>query len=149
MFPRGRMVFPRAEPEGKPSSRGETFHHVTHTGMAYLYNIYRTNPVCNFKQSKVTDDWWFTHSPLGVASGNGQHEALTDGIRQHDDCSLLSQPITAYDLQVRYNNFIYLCYSLSDSSLAITFAAFLWQNVRFFHPNLAHMLGALLNTKSH
>ena len=40
---------------------------------------------------------------LGVASGNGQHEALTYGIRQHDDCSLLSQPITAYDLQVRYN----------------------------------------------
>ena len=56
--------------------------------------LYRTNPVCNCKQSKVTDDWWFTHSPLGVASGNGQHEALTDGIRQHDDCSLLSQPIT-------------------------------------------------------
>ena len=66
--------------------------------------LYRTNPVCNCKQSKVTDDWWFTHSPLGVASGNGQHDALTDGIRQHDDCSLLSQPITAYDLQVRYNN---------------------------------------------
>ena len=65
--------------------------------------LYRTNPVCNYKQSKVTDDWWFTHSPLGVASGNGQHEALTDGIRQHDDCSLLSQPITAYDLKVRYN----------------------------------------------
>ena len=65
--------------------------------------LYRTNPVCNCKQSKVTDDWWFTHSPLGVASGNGQHEALTDGIRQHDDCSLLSQPITAYDLKVRYN----------------------------------------------
>ena len=65
--------------------------------------LYRTNPVCNCKQSKVTDDWWFTHSPLGVASGNGQHEALTDGIRQHDDCSLLSQPITANDLKVRYN----------------------------------------------
>ena len=69
--------------------------------------LYRTNPVCNCKQSKVTDDWWFTHSPLGVASGNGQHEALTDGIRQHDDCSLLSQPITAYDLKVRYNNINY------------------------------------------
>ena len=66
--------------------------------------LYRTNPVCNCKQSKVTDDWWFSHSPLGVASGNGQHEALTDGIRQHDDCSLLSQPITAYDLRVRYDN---------------------------------------------
>ena len=44
-----------------------------------------------------------SHILLGVASGNVQHEALTDGIRQHDDCSLLSQPITAYDLQVRYD----------------------------------------------
>ena len=33
MSPRGRMVFPRAEPKGKPSS----FHQDTHTGMAYLY----------------------------------------------------------------------------------------------------------------
>ena len=69
--------------------------------------LYWTNPVCNCKQSKVTDDWWFTHSPLGVARGNGQHEALTDGIRQHDDCSLLSQPITSYDLKVRYNKTYY------------------------------------------
>ena len=37
MFPLGRMVFPRAPPSGKPSSLGETFHHVTPTGMAYLY----------------------------------------------------------------------------------------------------------------
>ena len=36
-------------------------------------------------------------------------------------------------------------YSLSDSSLAITFATFLWQNVQVFHPNLANMLGALLH----
>ena len=33
------MVFPRAPPSGKPSSLGETFHHVTPTGMAYLYNV--------------------------------------------------------------------------------------------------------------
>ena len=38
MSPLGRMVFPRAPPSGKPSSLGETFHHVTPTGMAYLYN---------------------------------------------------------------------------------------------------------------
>ena len=37
MSPLGRMVFPRAPPSGKPSSLGETFRHVTHTGMAYLY----------------------------------------------------------------------------------------------------------------
>ena len=43
MSPRGRMVFPRAEPEGKPSSLGETFHQDTHTGMAYLfYHIEQT-----------------------------------------------------------------------------------------------------------
>ena len=24
---------------------------------------------------KVTDDWWFTHSPLGVTSDNGGHNA--------------------------------------------------------------------------
>ena len=35
-------------------------------------------------------------------------------------------------------------YSLSDSSLAITFATFLWQNVRVCHPNLANLFGALL-----
>ena len=39
MYPLGRMVFPRAPPSGKPSSLGETFHHYTHTGMAYLYNV--------------------------------------------------------------------------------------------------------------
>ena len=39
--------------------------------------------------------------------------------------------------------FIYLCNSLSDSSLAITFATFLWQNVRVCHPNLANLFGAL------
>ena len=39
MPPLGRMVFPRAPPSGKPSSLGETFHHDTHTGMAYLYNV--------------------------------------------------------------------------------------------------------------
>ena len=44
MLPRGRMVFPRAEPEGKPSSWGETFHHVTLTGMAYLFYYTEQTP---------------------------------------------------------------------------------------------------------
>ena len=43
MSPLGRIVFPRAPPSGKPSSLGETFHHVTPTGMAYLYNMYYAN----------------------------------------------------------------------------------------------------------
>ena len=43
MSPRGRMVFPRVEPERKLSSRGETFHQDTHTGIAYLfYHIEQT-----------------------------------------------------------------------------------------------------------
>ena len=48
----------RAEPEGKPSSRGETFHHVTHTGMAYL--IYYTEQtlfvIVNKARSQMTGD---------------------------------------------------------------------------------------------
>ena len=71
--------------------------------MAYLFYYTEQTPfvIVNKARSQMTGD---SHiPPLGVASGNGQHEALTDGIRQHDDCSLLSQPITAYDLKVRYN----------------------------------------------
>ena len=99
--------FPEGEARGKTIlPRGDIPSCYPHWhGICVL--LYRTNPVCNYKQSKVTNNWWFTHSPLGVASGNGQHEALTDGIRQHDDSSLLSQPITAYDLKVRYNKLKY------------------------------------------
>ena len=39
---------------------------------------------------------------------------------------------------------ICLLLSGSDSSLAIAFSIFLWQNVRVFHPNLANILGAPL-----
>ena len=84
-FSRGRSPRENHPPEGDIPSCYPHWH-----GIFDL--LYRINPVCNCKQSKVTDDWWFTHSPLGVASGNGQHEALTDGIRRHDDCLLLSQP---------------------------------------------------------
>ena len=35
-------------------------------------------------------------------------------------------------------------YSLSDSSLTITFSIFLGQNVRVCYPNLANILGAVL-----
>ena len=47
-----------------------------------------------------------------------------------------TQPITLLQ--------IFSYYSLSDSSLTITFAAFLGQNGRVFQSNLANMLGALL-----
>ena len=57
-FPEGGWFSPRAEPEGKPSSRGETFHHVTHTGMAYL--IYYTEQtqfaIVNKARSQMTGD---------------------------------------------------------------------------------------------
>ena len=45
MSPRGRMVFPRAEPEGNSSSQGETFHQDTHTGMAYLFYYTEQTPI--------------------------------------------------------------------------------------------------------
>ena len=34
---------------------------------------------------KVTDDWWFTHSPLGVASDNGGHFANQWTFRRSED----------------------------------------------------------------
>ena len=96
-FSRGRSPRENHPPEGKHSIM------LPHTGMAYLFYYTEQTRICNLNKarSQMTGD--SPRSPLGVASGNGQHEALTDGIRQHDDCSLLSQPITAYDLQVRYN----------------------------------------------
>ena len=55
-FPEGGWFSPRAEPEGKPSSRGETFHHVTHTGMAYLFYYTEQTPfvIVNKARSQMT-----------------------------------------------------------------------------------------------
>ena len=96
MSPRGRMVFPRAEPEGKPSSRGRHSFRI-HTLAWHICFIISNKPqfgkismktpmtACTGSSGaveksvcydvKVTDDWWFTHSPLGVASDNGGHYA--------------------------------------------------------------------------
>ena len=52
MSPRGRMVFPRAEPSGKPSSRGEIFHQDTHTGMAYLFYYTQQTEFGNISKKK-------------------------------------------------------------------------------------------------
>ena len=41
----GWMVFPMVESEGKPSSRGETFHHNTHTAMTYLLYYTEQTPI--------------------------------------------------------------------------------------------------------
>ena len=51
-FSRGR------EPEGKPSSRGEAFHQVTHTGMAYLFYYTEQTPfvIVNKARSQMTGD---------------------------------------------------------------------------------------------
>ena len=38
------IYYTNMPPEGKPSSRGETFHHVTHTGMAYLFYYTEQTP---------------------------------------------------------------------------------------------------------
>ena len=96
MSPRGRMVFPRAELEGKPSSRGETFHQDTHTGMA-----------CLFYCTKQTQ--------FGKISMTGGHDGIAN----------LCKPITAYDFHVRYNNSIYLLVyiicNISNPILSIKF----------------------------
>ena len=86
MSPRGRMVFPRAQPEGKPSSRGEIFHQDTHTGMAYLFYYTEQTPR---KISMV----------VGRSSENGGRFA-----GGHDGMANLCKPIKAYDFHVRYNN---------------------------------------------
>ena len=61
--------------------------------------LYRTNPNLVKYQWKQQDDWWLTHSPLGVTSENGGHFA-----GGHDGMANLCKPITAYDFHVRYNN---------------------------------------------
>ena len=50
------MVFLRAEPEGKPSSRGETFHQDTHTGMVYL--IYYTEQTPFWWNNNKNNNWF-------------------------------------------------------------------------------------------
>ena len=44
-LPEGGWFSPRAEPKGKLSSRGETFHQDTHTGMAYLFYYTEQTPI--------------------------------------------------------------------------------------------------------
>ena len=71
MSPLGRMVFPRAPPSGKPSSLGETFHHDTHTGMAYLYNGRFYNSQCP-QNSPLPDD----NGNLGLAAVSIYHQVM-------------------------------------------------------------------------
>ena len=75
MSPRGKMVFPRVAPEGKPSSRGETFHQDTHTGMAYLYII--------IPQVKILSRDWLTkvgHSIMSTGEmSTGKMSTLLTG----------------------------------------------------------------------
>ena len=44
---------------------------------------------------KVTDDWCFKHSPLGVTSDNSGHFAGGHFAGGHDGMSNLCKPITA------------------------------------------------------
>ena len=86
------MVFPRAEPEGKPSSQGETFHQDTHTGMVYLF--YYTEQT-QFGKISMT---------AGRSSENGGRFSSGHFAGGHDGMANLCKPITAYDFHVRYNN---------------------------------------------
>ena len=66
------------------------------------------NIVCCFVYMvKVTDDWWLTHSPLGISRGNGGHNAVMITSVGHDGMANLCKPITAWDLHVRYDNISY------------------------------------------
>ena len=55
-LPEGRWFSPRAEPKGKPSSRGETFHQDTHTGMVYL--IYYTEQTLFWWNKNKNNNWF-------------------------------------------------------------------------------------------
>ena len=75
------MVFPRAEPEGKPSSRGETFHHVTHTGMTYLIYYTEQTPfvIVNKARSQMTGDSHIPRLVSLVATGNMKLSLMASG----------------------------------------------------------------------
>ena len=92
----GGVVFPRAEPGGKPSSRGETFHQDTHTGMAYFF-IILNKPQFGKISMKTT-------MTAGRSSENGGRFVGGHLAGGHDGMANLCKPITAYDFHVRYNN---------------------------------------------
>ena len=81
---------------GKPFSRGETFHHDTHTGMAYLF-YYTEKPQFGKISMKTT-------MTAGRSSENGGRFAGGHFDGGHDGMANLCNPITAYDFHVRYND---------------------------------------------
>ena len=90
---------PRGSPRGKPSSLWETFHQDTHTGMAYLF-IIPNKPQFGKMSTKTT-------MTAGRSSEIGGRFAGGHFAGGHDGMANLCRPITAYDLQVRYNNICY------------------------------------------
>ena len=74
-FSRGRSPKENHPPEGRHSIRIPTL-------AWYIWFIIPNKPHFgeisiknNVYNAKVADDWWFTHSPLGVTSDNVGHEA--------------------------------------------------------------------------
>ena len=77
-------------PEGKPSSRGETFHQDTHTGMAYLF--YYT------EQTQFGEISMKTTMTAGRSSENGGCFAGGHFTGGHDGMANLCKPFTAYEV---------------------------------------------------
>ena len=85
------MVFPRAEPEGKPSSRGR--HSIRIPTLAWHICFIIPNKPQFSKISMKTTMTACRSSENGGRFAGG-----------HDGMANLCKPITAYDFHVRYNN---------------------------------------------
>ena len=85
------MVFPRAEPEREPSSRGKT------TLAWHICFIIPNKPQFGKISMKTT-------MTAGKSSENGGRFAGGHFAGGHDGMANLCKPITAYDFHVRYNN---------------------------------------------
>ena len=85
-------------PRGKPSSLGETFHHVTPTGMAYLYNV--------------------LGPPAGRSGKEGVavHKAWVIEKNPHQEQLICAQEKRSCSLQIQMNQVVFLPDEISFAS---------------------------------
>ena len=91
MPPRGRIVFPRAEPKGKPSPSGRNSIRIP-TLAWHICFIIPNKPQFGKISMKTT-------MTVGRSSEKGGGHFASG----HDGMANLFKPITAYDFHVRYN----------------------------------------------
>ena len=99
MSPRGRMVFTRAPPSGKPSSGGR--HSIRIPTLAW-HNCFIIPNKPQFGKISMK-----TTMTAGRSSANGGCFAGGHFAGGHDGMANLCKPITAYDFHVRYKNTIW------------------------------------------